>query len=275
MSIITLLTDFGADDEYVGLMKGVVLTINPDATIIDITHHIGPQDIVQAAYTINSTYPYFPAGTIHLIVVDPGVGTERAILAVKANHQFFLAPDNGVLTLLLNEDNGASIIRVTNSNYFLNSVSHTFHGRDIFSPVGAHISRGVNLKALGTETDLSHVVRLKDLHAQIDQNGALIGRVVSIDNFGNLITNIDAGMLAHSHKTSSAAITRVSIGGHVVNGLSTTYGNVDSNTPAALIGSRGYLEIAVNGGSAAQYFNISKGDVVQVKVKSGYKGRPE
>ncbi|MGD8262474.1 MAG: SAM-dependent chlorinase/fluorinase [Desulfobacterales bacterium] len=275
MSIITLLTDFGVDDEYVGLMKGVVLTINPDVTIVDITHHIGPQDIVQAAYTISSTYPYFPAGTIHLIVVDPGVGTERAILAVKANCQFFLAPDNGVLTLLLNEDNEATIIRVTNSNYFLNPVSHTFHGRDIFSPVGAHISRGVNLKAFGTETDLTHVVRLKDFHAQIDQNGDLIGRVVSIDNFGNLITNIDAGMLAHSCKTGSAVKACVTIGGHVVKGLSTTYANVELNTPAALIGSRGYMEIAVNGGSAAQFFNIHRGDNVQVKVKPGSEGRPK
>ena len=272
MSIITLLTDFGVDDEYVGLMKGVVLTINPDVTIVDITHDIGPQDIAQAAYTVKSTYPYFPAGTTHLIVVDPGVGTERAILAVKANHQFFLAPDNGVLTLLLNEDNEATIIRVTNSNYFLDTVSHTFHGRDIFSPVGAYISKGVNLKALGTETDLTHVVRLKDLHAQISQNGDLIGRVVSIDNFGNLITNIDADLLSHSCKTGSAARACVFVGGHVVKGLCTTYANVELHTPAALIGSRGYLEIAVNGGSAAKFFNIRKGENVQVTVKPGYKG---
>jgi len=275
MSIITLLTDFGTKDEYVGLMKGVILSINPDVTIIDITHHIDPQDIRQAAYMLESAYHYFPAGTIHLIVVDPGVGTERAILAVKANHQFFLAPDNGVLTLLLCDDNGASIIRVTNSNYFLNSVSQTFHGRDIFAPVGAHISRGINLKAFGAETDLTQVVRLKDLRAQTGRNGGLVGKVVSIDRFGNLMTNIDVGTLADLCKSGSPGAARFNVGGYVIKGLSATYGNVGLNAPLALIGSRGYLEIAVNGASAAQYFNIGKGDRVRVMVKPGHNRRPK
>ena len=147
MSVITLLTDFGTDDEYVGLMKGVILTINPSATIVDLTHQISPQDIVQAAFTIYTGYHYFPEGTVHLIVVDPGVGTERRLLALKLKYHFFIAPDNGVLSLLLREKKVSALNQITNSDYFRASVSRTFHGRDIIAPVAAHLAAGEALVA--------------------------------------------------------------------------------------------------------------------------------
>ncbi|MEA3434835.1 MAG: SAM-dependent chlorinase/fluorinase, partial [Thermodesulfobacteriota bacterium] len=150
MSIITLTTDFGTDDEYVGIMKGVILSLNPSAVIVDITHHIDPQDLLQAAYTIYSSYRYFPQKTVHVVIVDPTVGSNRKIIAFKIDDHIFLAPDNGVLTLLINERKINSIGRIDNTNYFLDPVSRTFHGRDIFAPVSAHLSMGVPIKKLGT-----------------------------------------------------------------------------------------------------------------------------
>lgn len=266
MSIITLLTDFGTGDEYAGLMKGVILSINPSATIIDITHQIDSQDIVQAAFTIYSSYRYFPEGTVHLVVVDPGVGSERSLLAFETRKQFFIAPDNGVLTLLFNAGKISSLIRITNSRYFLSPVSRTFHGRDIIAPVGAHISGGINIGKLGTEIDLRDAVQLDHLHARISKNGELIGKIVVIDNFGNLITNIDIDKLGEVYPIGQKRKFQIAIGAHVIIGLSETYDNVQLKTPLALIGSRGYLEIAVNKGNAAQALKVQKGDVVRVKI---------
>lgn len=149
MSIITLMTDFGVIDEYVAIMKGAILSVNSSAKIIDITHQIDPQDLIGAAYRIESVYKYFPVGTIHAIVVDPGVGSERSIIAVKMFDHIFLAPDNGVLTLLLNEGKTSAIVRIENSKYFLKSISRTFHGRDIFASVSAHLSKGLPIEWLG------------------------------------------------------------------------------------------------------------------------------
>ena len=266
MSVITLLTDFGTDDEYAGLMKGVILSINPSAVIVDITHQIDSQDIIQAAFTIHSSYRFFPDGTVHLVVVDPGVGTGRALIALEMGRQFFIAPDNGVLTLLLNAADITAIIGVTNSQYFLTSVSHTFHGRDKIAPVGAHVSRGVELKALGSEIDLADVVRLDELYARILENGELLGKIISIDHFGNLITNIDSNRLASMGKNDPAKTIHVKIGRYTINGLSATYDSVEENSPLALIGSRGYLEVAVNRGCASRYFNAKKGDPVRLFV---------
>ena len=160
MSIITLTTDFGTQDEYVGLMKGVILSINPAVTIVDITHQIDSQDVAQAAFSIHSAFSYFPAQTVHLIVVDPGVGTARNLLALETRKQFFIAPDNGVLTLLFNEEDITSLVCVTNPEFFLNKVSATFHGRDIIGPVGAHISKGIELTKLGAEIGLGEADHL-------------------------------------------------------------------------------------------------------------------
>ena len=264
MSIITLLTDFGTGTEYAGLMKGVILSINPSAAIVDITHQIDSQDIVQAAFTTYASYGYFPDGTVHLVVVDPGVGSERSLLALEMKKQFFVAPDNGVLTLLFNEGKITSLIRVTNSKYFLASVSRTFHGRDIIAPVGAHLSGGIDLRKLGPEIDLRDAVHLDYLDARISENGELVGKIVVIDDFGNLITNIDFKKLNEVYLPGQEKKIQIKIGSHVIIGLSGTYDSVQSKTPLALIGSRGYLEIAVNKGNAARDLNAEKGDKVRV-----------
>ena len=266
MSTITLLTDFGVRDEYVGLMKGVILSIFPSAVVVDITHQIEPQDLVQAAYTIMSSYRYFPKGTVHLVVIDPGVGGDRDIIAMKSKGHVFIAPDNGVLTLICDEGKIESIIRIDNTAFFLKSVSQTFHGRDIIAPVGAHIAKGVPLNTIGSEIGLMNILRLKDLSATISQAGELVGSIVSIDRFGNLITNIDFKQLNDYARCGRDEIPQFWIGEKVVHGLSTAYINVDQQCPLAIIGSRGYLEIAVNRGSAQRYFNVDKGDMVKVTI---------
>ena len=266
MSIITLLTDFGTGTEYAGLMKGVILSINPSAAIVDITHQNDSQDIVQAAFTTYSSYEYFPEGTVHLVVVDPGVGSERSLLALEMKKQFFVAPDNGILTLLFNEGKINALIRITNSKYFLASVSRTFHGRDIIAPVGAHLSSGIDVRRLGTEIDLRDAIHLDHLHARLSENGELVGKIVVIDDFGNLITNIGFKKLSEVYLIGQEKKIQIKIGSHVITGLSGTYDSVRSKTPLALIGSRGYLEIAVNKGNAALVLNAEKGEKVRVMV---------
>ena len=202
---------------------------------------------------------------MHLVVVDPGVGSERSLLALEMKKQFFVAPDNGVFTLLFNEEKITSLIRVTNSTYFLASVSRTFHGRDIIAPVGAHLSVGLDVRKLGDEICLQDAVHLDNLCAHFSENGELVGKIVTVDNFGNLITNIDFDKLEKVHQAGQEII-QVKIGSHVISGLSKTYNRVQSNTSLALIGSRGYLEIAVNKGNAAQVLNVEKRAEVRVMV---------
>ena len=266
MSIITLLTDFGVNDEYIGLMKAVILCVNPSAVIVDITHQIDPHDIIQAAYTIGSSYRYFPKKTVHLIVVDPGVGGQRDILAVQMMEYVFLAPDNGVLTIIYDEGKIDSIVRIENSAYFLKSVGQTFHGRDIIAPVGAHITNGVPLNKIGTEISLGDIFRLQDLKSYISQKGELIGKIVSIDRFGNVITNIDSEQLNDYCQRDRKAKPHIWLGENAVVGLLPSYESVEQQTPLALIGSRGHLEVAVNKGSAQQHFNVKKGDTVKITI---------
>ena len=266
MSIITLLTDFGNRDEYVGLMKGVILSINPSATIVDITHQIDRQDIVQAAYAIQAAYRYFPAGSVHLLVVDPGVGTQRALLAMEMGKQYFVAPDNGALTLLFNQNNTTSLVRLTNSNFFLDTVSRTFHGRDIIAPVGAHISQGVDLHQLGDDITPANAVWLESIHPRISDTGEIVGTVVAVDHFGNLISNIDYQMLTRLAQTAPENKIRIRLGSHTLDGLYQTYENGARNTALGLIGSRGFLEVAVNKGNAARLLKAGKGDTVRVII---------
>jgi S-adenosylmethionine hydrolase len=268
MGIITLLTDFGTQDEYVGLMKGVILSVDPAVTVVDVTHQIDRHDIIQAAFVIQSSYSYFPKGSAHIAVVDPGVGTERGILAVETRGHFFLAPDNGVLSLVMREAPCDAIIRVNNPLYYRSKVSHTFHGRDIFAPVGAHITAGVPLTELGSAVDVSQCVFLDGISVRTGAAGELIGRIVSIDRFGNVITNIDAERLDHLLGAAGPDDVQIQVGAHRVSGLSQTYGDAAPNKPLALIGSRGFLEIAVNQGSASQYFDLGKADPVEVFVRS-------
>jgi len=264
MPVITLLTDFGRSDEYVALMKGVIISVNPYATIIDISHHIDPQDIIQAAYIIQSSYRYFPEGSVHLIVVDPGVGSDRALLALEMMGQTFLAPDNGVLTLVMDEGDIDSIVRIDNSNYFLESVSRTFHGRDIFAPVGAHISKGLEIKKLGPPADPYNLVRLNVRKPYVSDNNELVGSIISVDRFGNLITNIDSNSLERFCETNKDNRLEIDIGENRIIGLSQSYESAELQSPLAIIGSRGCLELAVNCGSARQYFMAGRGDIVRI-----------
>jgi len=264
MSVLTLLTDFGTDDEYVGLMKGVILSINPSATIVDITHGINRQDIAQAAYTISAAYPYFPSGTVHLVVVDPGVGSRRRLLALKLRKHFFIAPDNGVLSLLFSDKNVLSLSEISNPKYFRASVSPTFHGRDIIAPVGAHITNGLDVSELGPEIDVSDALCLEKLEARCTEKGELQGEVVAVDHFGNLITNIKSEQLSECLPAVSRTKVRIRLGSRIIGGLADTYASMPAQTPSALIGSRGYLEIAVNKDSAARCLNAKAGDEVWV-----------
>ncbi|MBN1931421.1 MAG: SAM-dependent chlorinase/fluorinase [Desulfobacterales bacterium] len=265
MSIITLMTDFGAIDEYVAIMKGTIFSINPSVNIIDITHQIDPQDLIEAAYRIESVYKYFPIdNTIHVIVVDPGVGSDRSIIAVKMFDQIFLAPDNGVLTLLLNKAKTSTIVRVENSKYFLKSISRTFHGRDIFAPVSAHLSKGLPIERLGPTLYENDPVRLSIQYPYISENDELIGYVILIDRFGNLITNIDLECFQKFCRLDMKKTPEVWIGSSKISDLAQNYQSVEPQKPLMIIGSRGYLEIAVNRGNAGSRFKSKKGDCVKV-----------
>ena len=265
MPVITLLTDFGIEDEYVGIMKGVILSVNPTVSIVDISHRIEPQHISAAAYALDAAYPYFPAGTIHVVVVDPGVGTDRTVIALTHRGHTFLAPDNGVLSLLLEKETPDLLVQVVNPRYFLNPVSRTFHGRDVFAPVSAHLSLGVDLSRLGPVMRPEKMVRLPFPEAFISAEGELCGRVVSIDRFGNLITNIKADFLAQRCPASTHARTVIAIGEKRIAGISTSYASVPVGTPLAIIGSRGCLEIAVNRGNARIDLGAGIGDTIVVR----------
>ncbi|MCK4985354.1 MAG: SAM-dependent chlorinase/fluorinase [Desulfobacterales bacterium] len=266
MSVITILSDFGTDDEYVGVMKGVMLSVCPSVSIVDITHQIDPQDIPQAAYLLTSYYHFFPERTVHIVVVDPGVGSQRNILAVNHREHFFIAPDNGVLTLLLNAEKSDTIIGVVNSDYFLEPLSSTFHGRDIFAAVGAHVSCGTKLDEFGARINYKDIVRLEDLNCRISESGELIGKIISIDRFGNLIANIDSISLNAFCQTGPLKRPQIRIGCFVISGLSNTYTDAAPAAPLALIGSRSYLEIAVNGGNAKENLKAQKGDQIRVTL---------
>jgi S-adenosylmethionine hydrolase len=266
MPVISLLTDFGGVDEYVGVMKGVILTINPKATIVDISHRVDAQDVVQAAYTIEASYRYFPRGAIHLIVVDPGVGTDRRIVALEARGQVFLAPDNGVLTPVIDKADADTVVRVENSGYFLDTVSRTFHGRDIFAPVGAHLSLGVGINSLGPPVDPADLVRLGLPEPYMSDRGELVGTIVSVDRFGNLITNIDRRSIDRLTQGKGDDRLGVQTGDNIINGLSQSYESAGKGGPLAIIGSREYLELAVNLGSAKTVLRVEKGDTVRLRL---------
>lgn len=266
MPLITLLTDFGVDDEYVGVMKGVILSINPSAIIVDITHSLDPQDIEQASYLIKSSYRFFPEKTIHIIVIDPGVGTGRAIIAFKMMGHIFLAPDNGVLAPLMDDGDMETLVSVENPDFFLEPVSTTFHGRDIFAPVAAHLSNGVGIGKLGPPMEKASIVQLFVRKPYISDKGELVGFVISIDRFGNLITNIDIKSIKKLLGPRIDKKIKIHIGNKQIVSLSENYEKACPQTPLAIIGSRGYLEIAVNCGNAKKYFMAKKGDTIKVVI---------
>lgn len=261
--VITLLTDFGTRDPYVASMKGVILGINPEAKIVDITHQIPPQDILEAAYTLYTSYKYFTKGTIHVIVVDPGVGSRRRIIALKTRDYIFIAPDNGVLSLVLQKEKVKEIVKVTNKKYFLKPVSDTFHGRDIFSPVAAHLSQGVSFKNIGKRT--KKIRELKISKPEVSR-GQVIGRIIHIDRFGNLVTNIDKETMK-SEVQGPMSKVKINIGKRRIRGIRKSYTEVKKGELLALFGSSGFLEISINLGNASKVLNVKKGEKIKVKVE--------
>ena len=265
MGIITLLTDFGLEDEYVGVLKGVILDTNPSARIVDISHGIEPQDIVAAAHALKAAYPYFPDGTVHAIVVDPGVGTRRSILAAQIGSHRFVAPDNGLLTDILKDCDTPDVIRVTNEKLFKHPVSRTFHGRDIIAPVAAQLLAGFPLLDIGPAVALDDIYVLEGMVAKWISPGLLEGRIISIDHFGNLMTNIHARDLADNEKDQLMVVA----GEIQTSGLRDTYADGAAGEPIAIWSSRNTIEIAVNEGSAAQILGLAKGAVVRVTTGKG------
>ena len=270
--IITLTTDFGARDWYVGAVKGTLLGINPNATVIDISHDIPPQDTAHGAFVLGNGYPSFPADTIHVAVVDPGVGTSRRALLVVTPDGRFIAPDNGLLTYVLADHraptsetlsadspgkfmqpmtasvpDGCSAYSLTRAEYWHHPVSDTFHGRDVFAPVAAHLSLGVRPEQLGESVE--EVVHL-NIHAPTKRSDAVEGRIIFVDHFGNLVSNIRRPLLPSGN-------IQVEIAGNLIKGLSRSF--AEGEGLLALVGSHGYLEVAEREGSAADRLGATVG----------------
>lgn len=260
MSIITLSTDFGLMDPYVGIMKGVILGINPDVQLVDLTHALSHQRLPEEAFVLNTTFFYFPSGTIHLVVVDPGVGGERRLIGIKGKDHIWIGPDNGLFTLVLKEQPKVKIIQLTNRGFFLKKISSTFHGRDILAPVAAHLSLGTSLEEMGPP--VSDPVLLPLPGPEIKKT-KLIGQVLWADHFGNLITNLNQKVL---HPFLSGTPLKIVIKSHTITELSQTYSQGRPGALMALIGSSDYLEIACNLGSAAQKVGYQSGKELIVTV---------
>ena len=266
-NLISLTTDFGLADGFVGIMKGVMLSINPEARFVDITHEIPPQDIQQGAFHLATSIPYFPADAIHLCVVDPGVGSERRAIAVQVGKSTLVGPDNGVLSLAvdaLRQQSGAEprAFELNNPRYWLERVSSTFHGRDIFSPSAAYLSRGVPLTELGTP--VADYVTLAPSAPSRHEDGSIAGHIIHIDRYGNIVSDIQASLLEHLAPDHIV----VSIGGRKIHGLARTYSDVEPGEFAALVGSPWRLEVARRNGDAAEALGVGVGDPIVVHVKS-------
>ena len=257
--LITLLTDFGTADHYVAAMKGVMLGICPEARFVDITHEIEPYAIAEAAFTLGQAWKYFPEGTIHLVVVDPGVGgTRRPILAEAGGH-WFVGPDNGVLTMALESDSKRSVREITNQRYFRTPVSQTFNGRDIFAPVAAHLATGVAAAEFGEP--IFDAARLGfSLEHRSNLSELTEGFVLHIDRFGNIITSLSADLIDYPDHGLS-----LEIGPYIVTGVANSYSEAASGSVFAIKGSSGFLEISIDRGSAARETRAKIGDSVRFR----------
>ena len=260
--IITLTTDYGTNDHLVGTMKGVILKINPDVTIVDISHNVTAYDLLDGALTIGSAYSYFPPKTIHVVVVDPGVGTERRPLLVSAQNQYFIAPDNGVLSVIFEREDNVVVRHANIEHYYLNPVSKTFHGRDVFAPVAAWLTKGWQTPSMGDEiTDYKKFSMPKPKEAE----GGLKGVVLRVDAFGNLITNFRAEHLAENAQENGNF--KMQVGTQAVTKLVDTFAHGAAGEPIAYVGSSGYIEIGVNKGSAARTLALGRGTPVILPAK--------
>ncbi len=259
MGLITLTTDFGAADWFVGAMKGVMISVSGRNRIVDITHDIPPGDILAGAFALAQSYKYYPPKTIHVAIVDPGVGSDRPAIAVETANFIFIGPDNGVLSLALAKEEIEGIYRIENEDLFCQPVSRTFHGRDVFAPVAAHLGREASIQDVGPA--VKNHIRLPFPGVQI-QGDLLIGEVIHIDRFGNCITNLPADSVE-----SAAAPQQVVLHDGSVCPVGKFYDEVASGAPLALIGSTDCLEIAVNGGRASEQLRLNVGTPVSLKIR--------
>lgn len=267
--MITITTDFGTRDAYVPAMKGTMLSICPDVRLVDITHEISPQDVMEAAFVLQSARPFFPEGTIHLVVVDPGVGTDRRAIALRANGHLYVGPDNGVFPLVLNGEEPAAIVELDNPEAWRTTEpSTTFHGRDIFAPAAAHLAAGRSLDAIGSPIESLEPLRW----ARPTTNQRTVqGWIIHVDHFGNCVTNVRRSTLAEAAEIDEEAPPidafpplKGFVGSSMLEELHSTYGAVAEGDPLLLFGSTGFLEIGVNGGNASELLDIRKGDSVKI-----------
>ena len=258
MPAITLITDFGLQDGHVGAMKGAVRSIAPHAELVDISHHIPPQNIRHGGFVLMTAYPFWPPDTVHVIVIDPGVGTERRAVAVQASKGTFVAPDNGVLSYVLAREQATAAVALTDPNYWHHPVSPVFHGRDIFGPAAAHLANGVPFGALGEPVVVESLItfRVPTPHRHLD--GHITAHVQHIDRFGNCTTDLPCDGL------SASPSWRIEIDGRTIDGVHRTFGDVPEGEPVALVDSTGFVAIAVCNGSAARTMNLGIDDPVVI-----------
>ena len=260
--MLTLLTDFGTQDVYVGVMKGVIAQIYPTLPIVDLTHDIPPQNLAAARFSLTNAYPYFPAGTVHVAVVDPGVGGRRRAIALQLESGYLVGPDNGIFSGVLAQFPAIAAVQLTNPRYWRTATpSATFHGRDIFAPVGAYLASGVKLSDLGEPIDPASLTTLA-IPAFQRHGDTLVGCIQYCDRFGNLVTNIPAEVVADG-------IWQVQFGSMTISSYS-TYSEAPAGGLLSLVGSHGWVEIAVNGGSAQAVLAAKVGDVIQASTRSGW-----
>jgi S-adenosylmethionine hydrolase len=260
-ALITLLTDFGLKDPYVGILKGVILAINPAARVVDICHHVKPGSITQGSILLQEAYPFFPEGTVHVAVVDPGVGSGRRPIVVKAKGHMFVGPDNGIFWPIMAGQENSRVIHLIKAEYFLPEVSATFHGRDIFAPVAGHLSKGVDPGEMGIL--INDPVQLQQ-RMPVRKGGLLSGQVVRVDHFGNLITNIHRKRLEQFLENAQPVIK---VQNCTIHGIRETYKEATAGEILALIGSSDHLEIAVNLGRACDYLKLNPGCIDGIAVE--------
>jgi S-adenosylmethionine hydrolase len=259
--IITLLTDFGTKDHYVASMKGVILNMNPRCLLIDITHQVSSHDIREGGFILANAYSHFPKGTIHLAVVDPGVGGARKPVLLVTQNYFFVGPDNGLFSMISQKESVNQIIMLDKKKYHLSEVSTTFHGRDVFAPVAAHLSMGVKPNALGHRIDSLLWLGFED---PFIKEGKLSGEILHVDAFGNLVSNIEKGRLLRFLKGRPFLIRA---GRKTIRGLKKGYWEGKNDEPIALFGSSGFLEISVREGNAQKVLKMKRGDPLEISTK--------
>lgn len=262
MNLITLTTDFGYKDPFAGMMKGVIYSINDSAVIVDISHGIEGQNILEGAFIISNAYRYFPLGTVHLVVVDPGVGSNRRPLLIYSSGHYFVGPDNGIFSMIIEEDSLAMVIEVTEEKYFLKDVSSTFHGRDIFAPVAAWISKGFATGSFGRVIDDFKRIKIPEVEKK---QSSVRGVIIYIDIFGNIITNISGSIVVEVLQMGiSPSDINLIICGHKISGIKKCYAEAKEGEPGAIINSFNLIEIFSYMGNAARLFDAKKGDIVEI-----------